>query len=1295
MDGTARRNRWVIDRLIVENFKSYKGKHVIGPFSDFSCIVGPNGSGKSNAMDAVCFALGVDKKEMRVKSAAGIVFEVRGETPPAKASAELLFKSKDGKQEKSFKAVVTRSSGEIKYSVSDKHLPKRKYLEELADLNIHVTPDWTNFLVFQGQVEEIAMKTPKQLTEMIEQVSGSRMLKEEYDTLKKEWQKSEEAVADASVAKRRAGVERGHLKQSQKEAEKYQSLISDLKEMQATAALAQLFFIESTIKKNRKALESAEVDVAEAVSELDSVEKSGKSKKKQLADAHKEVMLLMRQDRDKQHQLNVARRLADELGEGARGIRSTIAKTKDALVVAKKQNAQQGERVKSLRRDLKEQGLILSRLEEQWKADAAKASGVSEADQKEYAELRRRSDGETLLKMHDLKTAQRGVERVRQEVETVERKERDIAARIRTFEESLQDITTRTDDVSGRGDNLNQELAAAQAERKKGLDMLATLRSQEEQQEKELHGLASSLTAIRSDREESRGDERKRKATEELVKLYPGVKGVLCDLVTVPDKRYKTAAAVAMGKDLDAVVVDTSECAHHCVDYLRAQRSVTLNFIPLADCRGKEVSDGLRSICEGSCKALADCLVYPPWLAPAIRYAVGDTLVTDTRAEGEKYAWKHRSGRHKVVCVDGTLMMKNGVMTGGEQSGARRAMRFDDKQYEKLKEKRDKLLTERTLARQDISKLEQREGELASQIASFEGRTAATRRDATEWEKKKSSVEEQLNGLRKAHAACKPQIAELVSKRAKAEKEVVEREREIEKIEARVFGDFGKRVDIARIREHERNMMNMHKERQEKRAHQTDLVARLEAQLGFEEAKDDGKVEQLERVLKRLSEELQQKDEDTKKKGEYNTKAETEAEQGKKKLEAKQKALRKAEEDVSAHKVRVEDMLQVVQKQKKDCARLETVLGMLRQQRGQQYEKCQIDEIDIPLAKGHKGKGEDDKGPINMSESFASDSQGGPATKRGAKTTTSDVSKLAKQGLVTIDFRSLPQELKAAANKGEAGFNQEKGKLHREIEQVQDEIDRCHPNLKAAEKLSAVDSKLHKAEEEIADAVTERRKALSSFRRVEDKRTQRYNAALNVISGAVDPIYKLLTGALRDGQAAGQAFLQSTSQEEPFLHGTSYDVMPPKKRSRSMHELSGGEKTLAALALLFAIHRASPSPFYVLDEVDAALDKYNTEQVIAYVCRKKTDCQFLVTTHKDQFYSTSETLCGIHKVPSENGSGIKTLDLRPFPDDGDDDMPAPSETPRGGSRKRAHSSGGTAAAKRQRTPATTASSDTV
>ena len=81
-----------------------------------------------------------------------------------------------------------------------------------------------------------------------------------------------------------------------------------------------------------------------------------------------------------------------------------------------------------------------------------------------------------------------------------------------------------------------------------------------------------------------------------------------------------------------------------------------------------------------------------------------------------------------------------------------------------------------------------------------------------------------------------------------------------------------------------------------------------------------------------------------------------------------------------------------------------------------------------------------------------------------------------------------------------------------------------------------------------------------------------FTEAFNHISGNIDKIYKQLTKS-NTHQLGGTAYLNLDNEDEPFLHGIKYTAMPPTKRFRDMEQLSGGERTVAALALLFSIHR--------------------------------------------------------------------------------------------------------------------------
>jgi len=124
--------------------------------------------------------------------------------------------------------------------------------------------------------------------------------------------------------------------------------------------------------------------------------------------------------------------------------------------------------------------------------------------------------------------------------------------------------------------------------------------------------------------------------------------------------------------------------------------------------------------------------------------------------------------------------------------------------------------------------------------------------------------------------------------------------------------------------------------------------------------------------------------------------------------------------------------------------------------------------------------------------------------------------------------------------------------------------------------------------------------------------------------------------------------LSLDDSEEPYNGGIKFTAMPPMKRYRDMEYLSGGEKTIAALALLFAIHSFHPAPFFVMDEVDAALDNINVLKLCNYIKHRSADFQCIVISLKDTFYEQSNGLVGICRDVSTNSSRTLTLDLTKF-----------------------------------------------
>ena len=201
------------------------------------------------------------------------------------------------------------------------------------------------------------------------------------------------------------------------------------------------------------------------------------------------------------------------------------------------------------------------------------------------------------------------------------------------------------------------------------------------------------------------------------------------------------------------------------------------------------------------------------------------------------------------------------------------------------------------------------------------------------------------------------------------------------------------------------------------------------------------------------------------------------------------------------------------------------------------------------------------------------------------------------------------------------------------------------PNFKADEKLDTVKEIWENTAAEFDKARVLAKKARNAFLKVKQERYDRYNSCFEHISNKIDEIYKSL--CMNQG---AQASLVLENAEEPFLDGVIYNCVAPGKRFRQMDNLSGGEKTIAALGLLFAIRSYNPSPFFVLDEVDAALDNTNISKVANYIVEQsKKGLQCIVISLKEEFFHHADAIIGVYPQANDCiASKILSLELSKF-----------------------------------------------
>ena len=219
-------------------------------------------------------------------------------------------------------------------------------------------------------------------------------------------------------------------------------------------------------------------------------------------------------------------------------------------------------------------------------------------------------------------------------------------------------------------------------------------------------------------------------------------------------------------------------------------------------------------------------------------------------------------------------------------------------------------------------------------------------------------------------------------------------------------------------------------------------------------------------------------------------------------------------------------------------------------------------------------------------------------------------------------------------------------KLNENIASLAADLEKLNPNMRAMERLESVETRLKLTDQEYEDSKTAAHEAKESFSDVKQKRYDLFNKAFAHIQEQISHVYKDLTRS-EAYPLGGQAYLDIEEDTDmPYLSGIKYHAMPPLKRFRDMEHLSGGEKTMAALALLFAIHSYQPSPFFVLDEVDAALDNANVDKIKKYIREHAgPGMQFIVISLKTGLFQDSESLVGIYRDQEVNSSRSLTLDV--------------------------------------------------
>jgi len=181
------------------------------------------------------------------------------------------------------------------------------------------------------------------------------------------------------------------------------------------------------------------------------------------------------------------------------------------------------------------------------------------------------------------------------------------------------------------------------------------------------------------------------------------------------------------------------------------------------------------------------------------------------------------------------------------------------------------------------------------------------------------------------------------------------------------------------------------------------------------------------------------------------------------------------------------------------------------------------------------------------------------------------------------------------------------------------------PNLSSIEEFRRVDTEYKTRLSDYEDVHTQRENARNQLEELRQSRLEEFMDGFSIISMKLKEMYQMIT-------LGGDAELELVDTLDPFSEGINFSVRPPKKSWKQITNLSGGEKTLASLSLVFALHHYRPTPLYFMDEIDAALDFRNVSIIANYIKERTKNAQFIVISLRNHMFELADLLVGIYKT---------------------------------------------------------------
>ncbi len=1163
-----------LKKIKIKGFKSFANTINLKFDIPITAIVGPNGSGKSNIVDAVRWVLGEQSaKNLRGSEMADVIFAGSEKLPPSSSAEVSLFLDNSERildietDEVKISREVTQD-GSSDYLINDSKCRLKDVNELLMDTGLGNN---SYSIVSQGKITQIINSKPENLRELFEEAAGISKHKSRKNDAEKRLDKTTANLQRIKDLVWELEKQFDKVKKDAKKAREYKKLKSELEEIEINLLLDKhddYSEIISELKEKKDSLEA----------EIDKKEKITSSKKEKLHNKKEKLRDLEISYDDKKDEFYQLKTKSDEVKNRI----NIIEERKNNL---KREKDELKNEVTNLKEDLTEKKDQLTKLENKFEKEKTKLDL--------WAEKKDGVEKDYEIRVEHLKKLRSELNKYR---ENLIEENVDINQLRRDFDKLEEKIKYKQQVLSDQRDQKEQILKdKAQLENKveKNNKLQNETKEQIQQAQHEIEKLNNNLNKYQEQYDELENKyediqdklykkKSRREFIEDLKKeysgFYKGVKNILkesdrfpklhgavAELIDVK-KEYETAIETTLGNKLQNVVVENDQTAKNCINYLKENKSGRATFLPINSIKSYgRINTHSFNNEDGYLGLALDFVKFNEKYNKVMEYLLANTIIADNLDAAIKIS-NIIDKKHKLVTLEGDVIFPGGSVSGGS----------------KQNKKNNLLSREREI------------NELETEIEKFNDQIDEIVKKGLDIKDKIEKMEKRKDELKDSHQKLKLKLENLKENKKELKHQTDEINEKLTNIEQKIESGM---EELSSLKEKKNNLSSLFEKNSQNYDEEKDIINQKQATIDKLSDEIESLREKLTDVrvnfatqqekLKSLDKEINNLNEAIQTNQESQTSKQERIEDIKEEIE-----------DLSERKVKLlkqkEDFENKVEKASDDLEELDQSLDKMRKE----HEEL---EIEVEKLNEKLNNKKEELHQINLRY-----------TRKNDKIESIE-ERLYNEYNFDIDNDQYEERQRV----------ENPDQVENRVNELREQISQLGSvNLGSIEEYEELKERLDYLHEQQSDLEEAKESITNIITRIEETMMDKFKTSFYQIKEEFEEVFVDLFNG-------GRAELSLVDEEALLDTGVEITAQPPGKKLKKLTLLSGGERALTAIALVFALLRVNPSPFYILDEIDAPLDDVNVVRFSNFLKEYTDFAQFIVVTHRKHMMTAVDNIYGL------------------------------------------------------------------